>query len=53
MLPKGDGPAVRMEHLVKKFGDFVAVNDVSLDVAQGEIFGWKDVNLRLVSVWGK
>jgi len=44
MLPKGSGPAVRMEHLVKKFGDFVAVNDVSLEVAQGEIFGFLGPN---------
>jgi ABC-2 type transport system ATP-binding protein len=33
-----------MEHLVKKFGDFVAVNDVSLNVAQGEIFGFLGPN---------
>jgi ABC-2 type transport system ATP-binding protein len=33
-----------MEHLVKKFGDFVAVDDVSLDVTPGEIFGFLGPN---------
>jgi ABC-2 type transport system ATP-binding protein len=28
-----------VEHLVKKFGDLIAVNDISFDVRQGEIFG--------------
>jgi ABC-2 type transport system ATP-binding protein len=31
--------AVKVSNLVKKYGDFVAVNDVSFDVEQGEIFG--------------
>jgi putrescine transport system ATP-binding protein len=31
-------PYVRIEHVTKKFGDFVAVNDVSLNIYQGEIF---------------
>src|SRR5689334_13183587 len=45
MLPKnGDGPAVRIEKLVKRFGDFVAVDDVSIDVARGEIFGFLGPN---------
>ncbi|MBV8910801.1 MAG: ABC transporter ATP-binding protein [Gammaproteobacteria bacterium] len=29
---------VRIRHLTKKFGDFVAVDDVSLDIRRGEIF---------------
>ena len=29
---------VRIEHVTKKFGDFAAVDDVSLDIRQGEIF---------------
>jgi putrescine transport system ATP-binding protein len=29
---------VRIEHVTKKFGDFAAVDDVSLDIHQGEIF---------------
>src|SRR5579863_5190048 len=31
--------AIEVDHLTKKFGDLVAVNDVSFDVLQGEIFG--------------
>src|SRR5436190_955648 len=32
-------PAIAVENIVKKFGDFTAVNGVSFDVADGEIFG--------------
>jgi ABC-2 type transport system ATP-binding protein len=31
--------AIEVDHLTKRFGDLVAVNDVSFDVAQHEIFG--------------
>ncbi len=31
--------AIEVDHLTKKFGDFVAVNDVSFNVAHQEIFG--------------
>jgi ABC-2 type transport system ATP-binding protein len=31
--------AIEVEHLVKKFGDLVAVNDISFSVAHREIFG--------------
>jgi ABC-2 type transport system ATP-binding protein len=31
--------AIEVDHLTKQFGDLVAVNDVSFDVLQGEIFG--------------
>ncbi len=31
-------PYVRIENLTKSFGDFKAVNDVSLDIYRGEIF---------------
>jgi putrescine transport system ATP-binding protein len=31
-------PYIRIEKVTKKFGDFVAVNAVSLDIFQGEIF---------------
>jgi putrescine transport system ATP-binding protein len=35
----GAGPAfVRIENVTKKFGDFAAVDNVSLDIRQGEIF---------------
>jgi ABC-2 type transport system ATP-binding protein len=31
--------SIEVEHLTKKFGELVAVNDISFDVAQQEIFG--------------
>ncbi len=31
--------AIEIRNLIKKFGDFTAVNDVSFDVKDGEIFG--------------
>ncbi len=34
----GARPYVRLDKLTKKFGEFVAVDDVSLDIYQGEIF---------------
>ena len=36
--------AIRTENLVKKFGDFVAVDHVSLEVGKGEIFGFLGPN---------
>src|SRR5580704_15484886 len=44
MLPKANGPAVMLDKLVKKFGDFVAVDNVTLDVKPGEIFGFLGPN---------
>jgi ABC-2 type transport system ATP-binding protein len=35
---------IKVENLVKKFGDLVAVNDVSFEVAPGEIFGFLGPN---------
>src|SRR5580704_16161842 len=35
---------IRVSHLVKTFGAFTAVNDVSFDVAQGEIFAFLGPN---------
>jgi ABC-2 type transport system ATP-binding protein len=32
-------PAVTVQHIVKKYGHLVAVNDVSLSIHEGEIFG--------------
>src|SRR5437773_3671995 len=32
-------PAIDVRHIVKKFGDFVAVNGISFAVGEGEIFG--------------
>src|SRR5215471_10077670 len=34
----GAQPYIRIENVTKKFGDFVAVNDVSLNIYRGEIF---------------
>jgi len=31
--------AIEISHLTKKFGDFTAVNDISLNIEKGEIFG--------------
>jgi ABC-2 type transport system ATP-binding protein len=38
------GQAVEIEDLVKKFGDFVAVDHVTMQVAKGEIFGFLGPN---------
>jgi ABC-2 type transport system ATP-binding protein len=35
---------IRVEHLVKKFGDFTAVDDISFEVRQGEIFAFLGPN---------
>ncbi len=40
----GGDPAVVLEHLTKRFGDFVAVDDVTLTVKKGEIFGFLGPN---------
>ncbi|MFI5420152.1 MAG: ABC transporter ATP-binding protein [Nitrososphaerales archaeon] len=32
-------PVITVQHLVKRYGDFVAVNDVSFSIQGGEIFG--------------
>ena len=34
-----DIKTVRISHLVKKFGNFTAVDDISFEVYKGEIFG--------------
>jgi len=39
-----NGDSVVIEHLSKRFGDFVAVSDVNLRVAKGEIFGFLGPN---------
>ena len=35
---------INVSHLVKKYGDFTAVNDISFDVAKGEIFAFLGPN---------
>ena len=35
---------IQLEHLSKRFGSFTAVNDLNLDIAEGEIFGFLGPN---------
>ncbi|WP_062071165.1 ABC transporter ATP-binding protein [Demequina sediminicola] len=37
-------PAIEVDHLTKKFGDFTAVDDVSFAIEPGEIFGFLGPN---------
>jgi ABC-2 type transport system ATP-binding protein len=37
--PAGEKVAIEVEHIVKKFGEFIAVDDVSFQVGEGEVFG--------------
>ena len=48
---------IEIEHLTKRYGDFTAVDDVSLDVARGEIFGFlgpngagKTTTIRMIEI---
>ncbi len=43
-IAPGDGIAVRVEHLTRRFGSFVAVDDVSFEVPRGQIFGFLGPN---------
>jgi putative spermidine/putrescine transport system ATP-binding protein len=54
--PEGDGVAVRLEGVVKRFGDFTAVDDIDLDVGEGEFFSMlgpsgsgKTTTLRMIA----
>ncbi len=39
-VPSADAPkAIEVERIVKRYGDFTAVDDVTFDVKEGEIFG--------------
>ena len=38
------GDAIDVQHLSRRFGSFVAVNDLSFSVKQGEIFGFLGAN---------
>ena len=35
---------IQVQHLVKKFGEFTAVNDISFEVREGEIFAFLGPN---------
>ena len=39
-----NGNAIEARHLTRRFGDFVAVNDVSFEVRAGEVFGFLGSN---------
>lgn len=38
-IPKTDKKIIQAEHLTKKFGDFVAADDITFSITSGEIFG--------------
>src|SRR5215211_3340407 len=40
----GDAPALSVAHLSKRFGDRIAFDDVSFEVAHGEVFGFLGPN---------
>ena len=42
--PGSDAAAIRVEHLERRFGDFLAVKDVSFEVKRGEVFGLLGAN---------
>jgi ABC-2 type transport system ATP-binding protein/ribosome-dependent ATPase len=42
--PPGAHPLLEVRHLVRRFGDFVAVDDVSLSVGPGEVVGLLGAN---------
>ncbi len=44
MPPSSPGLAVHIEKLAKRFGDFTAVDNLTLDVHRGEIFGFLGPN---------
>ncbi|HEX2950819.1 MAG TPA: ATP-binding cassette domain-containing protein, partial [Armatimonadota bacterium] len=44
MAHQNDAPAVEVRDLVKRFGQFVAVNHISFSVPRGEIFGFLGSN---------
>ncbi|MDY7990185.1 ABC transporter ATP-binding protein [Paenibacillus polymyxa] len=40
----GGTPAIQIEGVHKKFGDYIALNNLSLEVSRGEIFGFLGLN---------
>jgi len=43
-MAPNEQPAISADHLVRRFGEFTAVNDVSFRVRKGEIFGFLGPN---------
>ena len=43
-MPTNEQLAISAQHLVRRFGSFIAVNDVSFQVQKGEIFGFLGPN---------
>ncbi len=43
-MPENANNSVTVEHLTKYFGDFVAVDDLNLEVRRGEVFGFLGPN---------
>ncbi|NBI42999.1 hypothetical protein B0188_04335 [[Haemophilus] felis] len=49
-------PILRLQNIVKKFGDHLAVNNISLDIFRGEILALLGENgagkSSLIKIWG-
>jgi len=43
-IRSGSGPAIQVDQLTRRFGEFVAVDHVSFNVARGEVFGFLGSN---------
>ena len=43
-MPGGSEIAVQVEHLTRRFGNFIAVDDMTFEVQRGEIFGFLGPN---------
>jgi len=43
-VSSADSTAVQVEHLTRRFGDFIAVDDINFQVKKGEIFGFLGPN---------
>ncbi len=43
-MMNGTSPAIDVQRLTRRFGDFVAVNDLSFQVGKGEVFGFLGAN---------
>jgi ABC-2 type transport system ATP-binding protein len=43
-MPHKDGPAVQVEGLTRRYGDFIAADQVTLTVRRGEVFGFLGPN---------